>query len=191
MYFDRPGLILLVLLATFGPLAGLAVVRAMNDWKAPIGWDAIFSFLTLAAIDLLNGLVISAWIAQMYDEYKDLKSGASKPVMRAEPQAEKRILLDMNTGKPLYAFQTPAVKIDVMSRKIKHFCIVLVNQRDHGFKIDLKEETWKKHFGGRDHYVHVRDVRLAGAFAKESSRTNSPFVVVDWGVVEDGARGRM
>ena len=188
MYFDRPGLILLVSLATVGPLAGLAVVRWMNEWKQPIGWDAVFSFITLFAIDILNGLVISAWLAQMYDEYTkldaryDVKPSVMPPV---------KVYGNMNDNA-VYENTTPKVSIDVMTIKIKRFSRTLITQRANGFKVDLREDTWKAHFGGRKNYVEVRDVRMIGAFAKENpDLTNSPFVVVNWGVVEAAASGRM
>lgn len=176
--FDRPGLILYTTCATAGPLAGVALAR----WIGP-GPD---TFLAQIAASALTALVISVHIAADYDEYKRVNGDNPKPKVN-EPQST-RAIPNLNA---VYEFQGQTVRLDHMSRKIKHFCIVLINQRDNGYKIDLREVTWKAHFGGHDNYVNVRDVRLAGAFAKESSRTNSPFVVVDWRAVEDGANGRL
>lgn len=196
MYFDRPGLILLVSLATLGPLTGLAFVRLMNyitlkDWKTPPGVDAFFSGLTLSSILLFVGLIISATIAKMYDEYQDMKSGVGRSSVNTPQPERPRTLLDMNTGKVVNAFDTQAMKVDIIGIKTKRMCRTLINQREAGFEIDLREDTWKAHFGGRDNYVYVRDVKMAGAFAKEFARDNSPFVVVNWRIVEDGARGKV
>ena len=195
VYFDRPGLVLLVALATVGPLAGLAVARAINNWRTPTGWDAWYTFLTLGAIDAFVGLVISAWIAQMYDEYKKLSDGVRPQDARDEqPDAETRKhgLIDMNTGKMIYQNNAQTVKIDVMTIKIKRFSRTLVTQHANGFKVDLRERTWEAHFGGRKNYVEARDVRMAGAFAKENPQLpNSPFIVADWRIVESAANGRM
>lgn len=192
--FDKPTLLLLVTLATLGPAVAYVIVKAANEWQKPTGIDAVISFLANLAADSLVWLIILNCLAWMHDEYEQLKANDDKPRLKIpEPvdAPQKRTLLDMNTGKPIYAFQTPQVKIDHMSRKVKHFCIVLINQREQGFPIDLREQTWKGHFGGRDNWVRVRDVRLAGAFAKEGSRVNSPFVVIDWNVVERGAKGSL
>jgi len=39
--------------------------------------------------------------------------------------------------------------------------------------------------------VHFRDVIMSRAFAKESERKNSPFVVIDWTEVQRGANGML
>lgn|SRR5574341_1100156 len=182
MIFDRPGLILYSLVSATGPMAGLSLSRYYGG-----GWDTSLMMLGILSF---TGLTLSTFLAHDYDEYKRLVADDNKPHLKmTEPVKPKNTLLDINTGQPVYNFQTAQVRIDPMRRKIKHFCIVLVNQRDNGFKIDLREATWNAHFGGRDNFVQVRDVRLAGAFAKEGSRVNSPFVVVDWRKVEEGARG--
>jgi hypothetical protein len=185
--FDKPRLALMI---TYGALPNLAAYALINLVKLYVGADFVMNVLLQLFVGFASWYPVIVETMARFAEWDENRRGGVRPVRDAQP-TEKRILLDMNTGKPMYAFQTPVVKIDVMSRKIKHFCIVLVNQREHGFKIDLKEETWKKHFGGRDNYVYVRDVRLSGAFAKESSRTNSPFVVTDWRIVEEGAKGRL
>ena len=184
---DRPTLLQLAEFLTIPNLAAHAFIRLLDAMYGP---DP-FSYLTELFIGVAVILVIGEKLAIELDDYQKMNRDEPRKAVEPKPAPDgwkPRIFVD---GKPMYAFQTPVVKIDVMSRKIKHFCIVLVNQREHGFKIDLKEETWKKHFGGREHYVYVRDVRLSGAFAKESGRTNSPFVVIDWAVVESAAKGRL
>lgn len=188
--FDRPGFILIVALVTFAPLTAHAFVKAMNHWRNPTGADAVFSFLTLFEIDLLIALIVSVYLASRYDEYeKDNAVEDEYKPPTTEPQ-EKRTLLDMN--KVVYPFQTPKLEIDLETSRMKRFSRTLITQREQGFKIDLREDTWKGSFGGRKNYVRVRDVRMAGAFAKENPElNNSPFVVVDWRVVEAGAQGRL
>lgn len=187
LYFDRPGAVFLILMLVGPILLALAGVRLLYG-QEPRGWDAIYAMLAELGIIVGTLLVVSAFISQMYDEYKRVNGDNPKPKVN-ESQSQARTIPNLNA---VYEFQGQTVRLDPMSRKIKHFCIVLINQRDNGYKIDLREVTWKSHFGGHDNYVNVRDVRLAGAFAKEHpERVNSPFVVVDWRAVEDGANGRL
>lgn len=177
--FDRPSLALMMSYATFPNLAAFAFVH----W---LGVDALAYLLVL----FVGCGSLYAIVMQLQVEFariqRDLPDVPAKPAYRNEPLR----IQNMNE-KPLYNQVTPLVKIDHMSRKIKHFCIVLITQRDDGFKVDLKEDTWKAHFGGRDNYVWVRDVKMGNAFAKEFPRDNSPFTVTDWRIVERGAEGRL
>jgi hypothetical protein len=184
MSFDRPGLILYTTLATIGPSTGFVLSRHYGG-----GLDAVL--VMQGSITLLTGLVISFFLGRDYDEYMEFKhnhDGAHEPTQayRNEP----RKILNLNTEGE-YNQVTPLVKIDVWGIRIKRCCRTLINQRESGFKIDLREETWKAQFGGRENYVHFRDVIMCNAFAKQDARKNSPFVVVDWAEVLRGAEGRI
>lgn len=81
----------------------------------------------------------------------------------------------------------------VTERKEKQFCKTLLGMRtlaDDDSKVDLREDTWKEHFGGRDNYVEARTrFELAKAFGRKDRRGNSPFIVIDWRKVQLVAQG--
>lgn len=81
----------------------------------------------------------------------------------------------------------------VTERKEKQFCKTLLDMQtlaDDDSKVDLREDTWKDHFGSRDNYVEVRTrFELAKAFARKDARLNSPFIVTDWRKVQLVAQG--
>jgi len=195
MYFDRPSLLLLLSVGLLGPLAGLATVNAMNDWKEPKGWDAIFSYTVLLAMICFVGLVITTFLAQMYDDWKDNKSVPGKPVINETP-TEKHGLLDMNTGKMINAFRVQAVKIDAR----KHFAITLWRQLEyHGHdaaKLDLTEEYWlkvkpKKWKGKNEEFRQCMHDWDGVVFQKsDPTRSNSRYVLRDESELKRKADGR-
>jgi hypothetical protein len=177
--FDRPTLALLIAYATFPNLAALAFV----NW---LGKD-VFAYMAMLFIGFGSWYAIGIQLAAELDNYKKVNANTTpRPTYRNEP------LRIPNLNKPTYETGTPLVKIDVMGIKIKRCCRTLINQRENGFKVDLREETWESQFGGRKNFVQFRDVIMCNAFAKENpERKNSPFIVVDWKEVLRGAEGRI
>lgn len=81
----------------------------------------------------------------------------------------------------------------VTTRKDIQFAKTLLAMRtlaDDDSKVDLREDTWKDHFGGRSAYVEARSrFEQAKGFARKDARVNSPFIVTDWRVVQLVAQG--
>lgn len=186
IYFDRPGAIFLMLMLVGPILSALATVRALYGHE-PRGWDAVYAWCAELGIIVGTLLIVSAFISRMYDEDKRVSGDGSQKASR--PQDPRPIPNLNNT--PLYEQATPLVKVDVMGIRIKRCCRTLINQRENGYPVDLREEVWKAQFGGRDNFVHFRDVIMRDAFAKKDVRKNSPFVVLDWRIVERGAEGKL
>jgi hypothetical protein len=175
--FDKPTLAMTIGYATFPNLAAYAFVR----W---LGVD-VFAYLAVFFVGFGSLYAIVMQLQGEFENFKHLQD-TPKPIYRNEP------LRIPNLNKPTYETGTPLVKIDVMGIKIKRCCRTLINQRENGFKIDLREETWKAQFGGRENFVQFRDVIMCNAFAKENpERKNSAFVVVDWKEIQRGAEGRI
>lgn len=194
MYFDRPGLILLATLATFGPLVGLALVRlmnyiALNNSKNPDAatspTDALFSLFTLIAIDFLNGLVISAWLAQMYDEYKKMSGDSPRPIEREERSPEGwHGLRDLNTGKMVNAFTMPRVQIDAR----RDFAIQQLRKLQYygdSSKLNWTETYWLKEKPRRwkgkneDFRVMMHDIDGLVIEKADPKRPNSGYILRD------------
>jgi len=172
-------------------LAPLSLViggLALTNHYRPITlekWDVgvVFLWLISAALYWWIEILIKMALWQGYMTSADAPAAAQ--AYRNEPKKYD----NLNTAT--LNSVTPLVKIDVMGIKIKRCCRTLINQRESGFKIDLREQTWLSQFGGRDNFVHFRDVIMSRAFAKESERKNSPFVVIDWTEVQRGASGQI
>jgi hypothetical protein len=81
----------------------------------------------------------------------------------------------------------------VTERKEKQFARTLLDMRtlaDDDRKVDLREDTWRQHFGSRDAYVQVRTrLEQAHAVRRKDARLNAPFIVSDWRVVQLMAQG--
>jgi hypothetical protein len=178
--FDRPTFSLLIAYAFFPNLAAIAFVR----W---LGVDAL-AYITVIFVGLGTWYAIGIQLAAELDNYKRLNRSDVQNKSQAYRNEPRPI---PNLNKPILENATSLVKIDAMGIKIKRCCRTLINQRESGFKIDLREETWKSQFGGRDNFVHFRDVIMSRAFAKESGRKNSPFLVVDWEEIQRGANGEI
>lgn len=181
--FDRPGLALLISYAAFPNLAAYALVSWIgvlaNRGMDALGWVCVL----FVGIESLYAIVIHLQV-----EMERIRRDEELPASHPQPVTEHRQI--PNLGEPIYEGATPLVKIDVMGIKIKRCCRTLINQRENGFQIDLREETWKAQFGGRDNFVYFRDVVMQNAFTKQDpQRKNSPFVVADWKEVLRGANG--
>lgn len=90
----------------------------------------------------------------------------------------------------LYSQVVPVVKFN----KVRRFASTLLAMRAiNENKIDLREDTWRTHFGGRDGYIKTRArFESVGAFTRKDARPNSPYIVCGksgWYVVEQVAHG--
>ena len=146
--FDRPGLVLLVLLATFAPLTAHAIVKSMNNWRSPTGADAVLSVITELFADCLVALLVSGEFAARYDEHKRMiandEPGHKRSWTPNEPIEQRpRTLLDMNRADG-YAMNVQAVKIDTR----RHFAITQWRTYEYygrdAKKLDWTEGYWLK-----------------------------------------------
>jgi len=81
----------------------------------------------------------------------------------------------------------------VKFNKVRRFAQTLLNMRSVSeSSVDLREDTWRVHFGGRDGYIKTR-IRFenVGAFIRKDARPNSPYIVSPggWNVVQEVAHG--
>lgn len=150
----------------------------MRDWNV----DAVFIIFQFFAVTIHAGMLTAGLMYQRY--MTDTDTPQIMPRQQAIPQSIP------NLGELHQYTQTFGT---VTERKEKQFAKTLLEMRtlaDNDAKVDLREDTWKDHFGGRDKYVQVRArFETAKAFARKDSRLNSPFIVTDWRKVQLVAQG--
>lgn len=190
MYFDRPGLILLVLLATFGPLAGLAFIKYLNGWKTPHGIDALFSGMTLSSIILLVWTVILTYLAAMYDEYTKMRArdGVRPHAPQPEPveEVKPRIFVDGKQLVHAHAFVMPQLKVNVEML----FARALIAQSRGLLDVKLTETYWVKSkrweklggVGALDFRDLIDRWERAGAIKRKNPNAENSTYVIDDGL---------
>jgi len=188
--YDRPGLILLILCAAFGPLVGFALMEYF-------GLD-ISTGLTALFIDFGTWYILYAFVDLMIADWKSLnaRDGVRPSVAQSDAETRRHGLIDMNSGKMLNAFRVPAVKIDAR----KHFAITLWRQLEyHGHdaaKLDLTEEYWlkvkpKKWKGKNEEFRQCMHDWDGVVFQKsDPTRSNSRYVLRDESELKRKADGR-
>lgn len=157
-----------------GPISVILLMLAIVRWLG-LDWDTVTAMITVSILCVLWGLsyFLDVLIAALRNSF-----GGDLPFTPQPPRSIPNMNEDRhNSDKMEYTVQ----RVEI--HKPRLFCRALLDMREHG-KVELKEQKWIAFFGGRNKYVHVRDVVLSGAFAKIYPRDNSPFDVVNWGVVE-------
>jgi hypothetical protein len=166
----------LLLPCTLVGMFGFGLVRYFG-----VRWDTVTSFfcLWIVSIGTLIFLGVRMWIEAGL--LKDIKPETQKEVKPEEP----RKIENLNA---MYAQVIPQVKFN----KVARFATTLLSMQAFG-NVDLREPTWKQHFGSRENYVNVRNrFENAGAFVRKTTANNSPFVVNGdggWYVVRRVAAG--
>lgn len=129
-------------------------------------------------------IVSIGYVGKVWIEAGLLKDIKPEP-KEVKPEPEPRKIDNLNM---VYSQTVPQVKFN----KVARFATTLLAMQAHG-NVDLREPTWKTHFGSRESYVQVRTrFENAGAFVRKTTATNSPFIVNDkggWYVVERVAAG--
>lgn len=159
----------------------LATVRIVPEgaWRelATFGYHAVCVNLAI---------VPSIFLVKQFQEQMYKGEPSDDPAPISQPAK----YLDMNkadAGGNVYAQVVPGVKFN----KVRRFASTLLNMRSVSeSSVDLREDTWRVHFGGRDGYIKTR-VRFenVGAFVRKDARPNSPYIVKRWDVVQDVANG--
>jgi hypothetical protein len=151
----------LLLPCTIIALTGFGLVRYFG-----VRWDsvAVFFSLQFIAVCTLIFLGVKSWIEAGL--LKDIKPEIQKEVKPEEPRKIENL-------NPVFSQSVPQVRFN----KVARFATTLLSMQAFG-NVDLREPTWKQHFGSRENYVNVRNrFENAGAFVRKTTANNSPFVV--------------
>lgn len=187
----------------FLTMAGFYITRYyeklnMRDWNV----DAVFIIFQFFAVTIHAGMLTAGLMYQRYMTDTDTPPAYASHLSAGSAQADADRQVMPKEPEQIYP-STPlkygemhqyaqTFKI-VTERKEKQFCKTLLGMRtlaDDDSKVDLREDTWKEHFGGRDNYVESRTrFELAKAFGRKDRRGNSPFIVIDWRKVQLVAQG--
>ena len=147
------------------PISIILFGYILLQWKGE-GWDtvALFWWCWIFSIIMSVGWVGKVWIEAGL--LKDIKPDVQKEV-KPEPERE---IQNLNM---VYGQSVPQVKFN----KVARFATTLLSMQAFG-NVDLREPTWKQHFGSRENYVQVRNrFENAGAFVRKTTANNSPFIV--------------
>lgn len=146
--------------------------------------DIVFYILQYFAVTTWSHMLVAGYLYQRYMTDTD-----TPQVMPKEPE-------QIYPSTPLkygelhqYAQEVrPAIE-----RKDKQFAKVLLAQKAlNENSVDLRESTWRAHFGSREAYITLRGrLEQSGAITRKDARLNSPFVVQDWRAIQLLAQGEM
>lgn len=154
----------------------------MRDWNV----DALFLIFQFFGVTVHIGMMVNSVFYQRY--MTDTDTPQVIP-----PKKEPEQIYPSTPLKYGELHQYNQTFRTVTERKEKQFCKTLLTMRmlaDDDSKVDLREDTWKDHFGSREKYVEVRTrFETAKAFGQKDRRINSPRIVTDWRQVELVAQG--
>ena len=182
---DRPGLVLIVLLATFGPAAGFALKRYFGG-----GFDA---WWTMFVIDAGTGYTIFMYVASLFEDYKRIgEAPVQRPAYRNEPLRIPDLSYDQTVT---------AVHFD--PRRL--FAVTILRQYEHGFDVKLTEAYWlkktvtakgkaaRKRWQGTPDEFRVMMHEWDGVIfeRKDPTRENSPYIVRDVARLRSAAEGKL
>lgn len=144
--------------------------------------DTVFIVFQLFAVILYSAMLVAGLMYQRYMTDTD-----TPQIITPQKEIPQSI---PNLGEQHQYNQTFRT---VTQRKDIQFCKTLLTMRtlaENDSKVDLREDTWKDHFGSREKYVEVRTrFETAKAFGPKDRRINSPRIVTDWRQVELVAQG--
>jgi len=153
--------------------------RNLRTWDV----DTLFLIFQFFAVIVYVGMIIAGLMYQAYMTDTD-----TPQIITPKPTELSRSIPNMGE---LHQYTQTLHQVTV--RKDIQFAKTLLAMRmleEGEKKVDLREDRWKEHFGGRDKYVEVRSrFETAKVFARKDARVNSPFVVSDWRVVQLVAQG--
>jgi len=177
-------------------LEGYSAVTGVFAWSIYYAFPSDASMLFLASVCINCAFVGVFYLWRDSCKYTD-SMGKNDPQTPANaPKEERPIVADLKLIPRVMAggmVVNNQVITGVKFNKVRRFAQTLLNMRSVSeSSVDLREDTWRTHFGGRDGYIRTR-VRFenVGAFVRKDARPNSPYIVSPsgWNVVQEVAHG--
>jgi len=147
-------------------------------------WDVNIVFLVFQFFAVITYPAMLA-AGLMYQKY--LTSTDAPQIIPPQVQEPARTIPNM--GELNQYAQT--VKQVTARKDVQFYKTLLAMKALDETKTDLREDRWKSHFGSRENYIQVRSrLEQARAIARKDARLNSPFVVINWRVIQLLAQGQ-
>jgi len=185
--FNTPPSVIVLALVFFAPV--IIAFAIVENWQS--NFYAVITFWYLLIADFL---FVTGWFPFARDYWNlgknDTQQAGNAPKEERPTHGDLKLIPRVMAGGMVVNNQVVA---GVKFNKVRRFAQTLLNMRSVSeSSVDLREDTWRVHFGGRDGYIKTR-VRFeqVGAFVRKDARPNSPYVVSSsgWNVVQEVAHG--